>query len=105
MKRTLAINSKLINAVLLVRKVQLSPSVFLAHAKAHESGLAKYPIKRVVCKTYTISAGNLDDNHEKLFTGQLPSRFVIACVDNDAFNGNYVTDKSNFKHYELIEIS
>ena len=32
---------KLISAVLLVRKVQLSPSVFLAHAKALESGLAK----------------------------------------------------------------
>ena len=32
---------KLISAVLLVCKVQLSPSVFLAHAKALESGLAK----------------------------------------------------------------
>ena len=64
---------KFVSAVLLVRKVQLCPSVFLAHAKALESGLAKYPIKRVVCKTYTIAAGNLDGNHEKLFTGQLPS--------------------------------
>ena len=78
---------KLISAVLLVRKVQLSPSVFLARAKALESKLAKYPIKRVVCKTYTIPAGNLDGNHEKLFTGQLPSWLVIGCVGNDAFNG------------------
>ena len=69
---------KLISAVLLIRKVQLSPSVFLAHDKALECGLAKYPIKRVVCKTYTIPAGNLDGNHEKLFTGQLPSMLVIA---------------------------
>ena len=45
---------KIISAVLLVRKVQLSPSVFLDHAKALESGLAKYPIRRVVCKTYAI---------------------------------------------------
>ena len=45
---------KIISAVLLVRKVQLSPSVFLAHANALVSGLAKYPIRRVVCKTYTI---------------------------------------------------
>ena len=69
--------AKLISAVLLVRKVLINPSVFLAHAKALESGLAKYPIKRVVCKTYTISAGKLDDNHEKLFTRQRPSRLVI----------------------------
>ena len=77
---------KLISAVLLVRKVQLTLSVFLAHAKALLSGLAKYPIKRVVCKTYTIPAGNLDGNHEKLFAGQLRSRLVIGCVDNDSFN-------------------
>ena len=74
---------KLIIAVVLVCKVQLSPSVFLAHAKALEYGLAKYPIKRVVCKTYIIPADNLDGNHEKLFTGQLPSRHVIGCVDKD----------------------
>ena len=69
---------KLISAVLLVRKVQLSPSVFLANAKALESGLAKYLIKRAVCKTNTIPADNLDGNHEKLFTGQLSSRLVIG---------------------------
>ena len=96
---------KLIIAVLLVRKVQLSPSVFLAHAKALESGLAKYPIKRVVCKTYTIPAGNLDGNHEKLSTGQLPSRLVIGCVDNDAFNENYIKNPFNFKYYAFNEIS
>ena len=47
----------------------------------------------------------LDGNHEKLFTGQLPSRLVIGCVDNDAFNGNYVKNPINFKHYALSEIS
>ena len=96
---------KLISAILLVWKVQLSPSVFLAHAKALESGLAKYPIKPVICKTYTIPAGNLEGNQEKLFTGQLPSRLAIGCVDNDAFNGNYVKNLFNFKHYTLSEIS
>ena len=62
-------------------------------------------IRRVVCSTYTIPAGNLDGNHEKLFTGQLLSRFVCGCVDNDAFNGNYVKNPFNFKHYSLTEIS
>ena len=54
----------IISAVLLVRKVQLSPSVFSAQAKALESGFAKYSIRRFVCKTYTIPAGNLDENHD-----------------------------------------
>ena len=47
----------------------------------------------------------MDGNHEKLFTGQLQSRLVIGCVDNDAFNGNYVKNPFNFKHYALSEIS
>ena len=78
---------KLISAVLLVRKVQLSSSIFLTQAKSLLV-LSKYQIKRAVGKTYTIPADNLDDNHEKLFAGQLPSRLVIGCVDNDAFTGN-----------------
>ena len=55
-------------STMLVRKVQLKPSVFLAHAKVLESELTKYTIRWVVCKTYTIPAGNMDGNHEKLFT-------------------------------------
>ena len=54
---------KIISDVLLVRKVQLNPSVVLAHAKALESGLAKYPIRRVVCKTYTIPAAYMTYAH------------------------------------------
>ena len=48
---------KIVSAILYVRKVKLSPSVFLAHAKVLEHSNAKYPIRRVVCKTFTIPAG------------------------------------------------
>ena len=41
---------KIVSAYMLIRKVKISPSVYLAHAKALESGLAKYPIRRVICK-------------------------------------------------------
>jgi len=45
---------RIVAAELHVRKVKLSPSVFLAHSKALEHGTAKYPVKRVVCKTFAI---------------------------------------------------
>ena len=80
---------KILDCKLYVRKVKISPSVFIAHNKAWEVGNAKYPIGRAVCKTYTIPAGNLNHTQENLFTGQLPTRIVIGCVDNDAFNGRY----------------
>ena len=56
------------HASLFVRKVKLSSSVFLAHAKALENSTAKYPIKRVVCKSFQIPESYLDDSHEKLFS-------------------------------------
>ena len=86
-----------------VRKVKLSPSVFVAHAKALERGNAKYPLHRVVCKTFTVPRGNLDCSQENLFSGQLPTRLVIGWVDNDAFNGNYGKNPFNFKHYNLTQ--
>jgi len=64
------------------RKVKIMPSVFLAHAKTMERGTAKYPIRRVVCKSFAIPQHYLDVSHEKLFSGQLPTRLVIGLVTN-----------------------
>ena len=96
---------KIVSAILLVRKVKLSPSVFLAHAKASERSSAKYPIRRVVCKTFTVPAGFLDVSHEKLFSGQLPTRMVVGLVRNDAFNGALARNPYNFHNFNLNEIS
>jgi len=95
---------KITHASLFVRKVKLMPSVFLAHAKALERVTAKYPIRRVVCKSFTIPQNYMDVNHEKLFSGQLPTRMVIGLVDNGAFNGNRELNPFNFQHFNLGEI-
>ena len=47
----------------------------------------------------------MDGNHEKLFTGQLPTRLVIGCVDNDTFNESYTKNPYNFKNFVLSKIS
>ena len=89
---------------LIVRKIRLSPSVFLAHAKALEMRNAKYPIRRGICKTFTVPRGNLDANQENLFSGQLPTRIVIGCVDNNSFNGAFHKNPFNFKHLNLTQL-
>jgi hypothetical protein len=91
-------------ASLLVRKVKISPSVYLAHAKTLENGTAKYPIRRVICKSFTIPAGYLDVSHEKLFSGQLPTRLIVGLVDNRAYNGDRERNPFNFRHFSLTEI-
>jgi len=96
---------KIMHASLFVRKVKLTPSVFLAHAKTLERGSAKYPIRRVVCKSFTIPQNHMDVSHEKLFSGQLPTRIVIGLVDNRAYNGDLTRNPFNFEHFNLNEIA
>ena len=79
-----------------MRKVKLSSSLLLAHAKALKNFTAKYPINCVVCKTLTIPSAVIDVNQEKLFSGQIPTRIVIGFVRNDAFNGSTIRNLFNF---------
>lgn len=92
------------SATLLVRKVRVSPSVALGHAKALEIAPAKYPIRRVVCKSFTSGSGVSDIIQEKLYSGQLPVRIVIGLVDNAGFHGSLTRNPFNFAHFNLSEI-
>jgi len=96
---------RIIHASMFVRKVKLMPSVFLAYAKALENETAKYPIRRVVCKTFAVPQNYLDVMHEKLFCCQLPTGIVVGLVNNQAFNGHLGSNPFNLKHYNLREIA
>ena len=89
------------HASLFVRKVRVSPGVVLGHAKSLEKTTAKYPVNRVICKAYSIPTGNMSFVQDNIFTGQMPNRIVIGCVDNDAFNGSYKKSPFEFKHYNI----
>lgn len=95
----------IVSAAMYIRKVKLSPSLFLAHAKGLELRSAKYPIRRVVCKSFTVPRNVSDFTNEKLFSGKLPVRLVIGLVDNAAFNGSKAKNPFNFKHFNANEIS
>ena len=64
----------IIHASLFVRKVKLNPAVALAHEKALERGTAKYPLKRVVQRTFAIPTGNLGTVQDNLFLTQTPKQ-------------------------------
>jgi hypothetical protein len=94
----------IVDCKLYVRKVKLSPSVFLAHANALEKATMKFPIRRVVTKAFSVPTGNMDFNQENLFTGQLPTRLVVGFLENTAFNGSYAHNPFNFKHYNINQL-
>ena len=89
------------DVALFCRKVKPNPAVQLAHTKALLHGTAKYPLRRVEVKTFTIPRGNRLVIKENLFLGQLPTRLVFGVVDNDAYNGVIAKSPFNFQHNHI----
>ena len=91
-------------AVLSVRNVQLLPAIAndLNQAIAHHN--AKFPIRRVEVKTFTVGTGLRSKVEDHLFQGQLPKRLFIGMVDNANFNGSFATNPFNFQHFNLSKL-
>ena len=89
---------QIVDAILFARKAVLNPTVQMAHIKALEKGTAKYPLRPVDCKVYSIPQGAMSHRHENLFLGTLPKRLILWCIDNDAYNGNYAKNPFNAKN-------
>ena len=83
-----------VDAVTFVRNTVLSATVAMAHIRALEKGTAKYPLRPVDCKVYSIPQGAMSSTHDNLFLGTLPKCIILWCVDNKALNGAF--DKNSF---------
>lgn len=96
---------KFLDATLWVRKVNVNPTVLMAHAKTLNSHTAKYPYKRVEIQTITLPSGVKSSCQENLFLGKIPSRIIMALLSNDAYTGNITKNPYNFQHYNLNHLS
>ena len=86
---------------LLVRKVMVHPTVHLNHIKEMERATAKYPLRMVETKAFSIPKSYLVENRENLFLGQLLKRIVIGMVDNLSLNGQKDKNPFNFRHFDV----
>jgi len=86
------------HASMFVRKIRLSPSVFVAYSIALENSTAKYSIKSMTCKLFAILQ-NRYITYEKLMSGQLLTCLVMRLVDNDAFSRSSNCNQLNFQYY------
>ncbi|KFM74444.1 hypothetical protein X975_15232, partial [Stegodyphus mimosarum] len=93
------------HASMFIRKVKVSPGVSLGHAKALEKSTAKYPIDRVLCKTYSVSQGSWSFLQDNVFLGVMPKRVIITCLSNAAMNGQYKSNPFVFHHYNVNFLS
>ncbi|CAB0043052.1 unnamed protein product [Trichogramma brassicae] len=65
-------------ANLIVRKVKISPSVQLTHAKTFMKTTAKYPLTRVEVKAITLHSGIHRESIDNIILGCLPKRIIIG---------------------------
>lgn len=92
-------------AVLLVRKAKVNPSVSIAHERALTRANAKYPINRVDIKTITVPSAIQSKCCDNLFLGQCPKRIYVGFVSTAAYNSSPVLNPYNFKNYDFSHIS
>jgi len=92
---------KLKDVAVFCPKLRPSDAVRLAHIKALQKSAAKYPLRRVEVKSFTLPRGNLSWTKESMFLGQLPKRLIVGFVDNDAYNGSFQKNPFNFNHYNI----
>ena len=87
-----------------VQNVQLLPAISneLNQTIAHHN--AKFSIRRVEVKYFTINSGTRSKIEDYLFTGQLPKHVFICLLRNEAFNGPLDTNPFFFKHFNLSKM-
>lgn len=90
---------KILEAVLIIRKLKMNPAVLVAHANTLLRHSARYNIVRCELKSMTIPSNIQSTTLENIFLGQLPQRIVVVFVDAAAFNGNLRLNPFNFEHF------
>ncbi|CAB4005809.1 hypothetical protein BSL78_29534 [Paramuricea clavata] len=95
---------KLTDAYLKIRKVKVNPSISVAHEIALKKEPTIYPIPRVECKNFIVSAGNPSLRKDNLFNGLVPKTFVFGLVQSKVFNGALKRNPYNFQHFSVSSI-
>lgn len=67
---------------------------------------ALYPITRVDVRSFNMSAGITNFSEDNCFVGQLPTRIILAMVDDKAYTGTYDTSPFNYQMHgvDLIQL-
>jgi hypothetical protein len=92
-------------AILFVRRVQISPSVEISHSKMLLGGKnALYPLHRGEIEVMSVPPNQQTISRNNLFMSKLPKKLIIGMVENQAFNGNYTKHPFEFKHFGITNL-
>ena len=94
----------IVDAILYVKKIELTPSVFNAINTVLSDKNAQYAITKTTPKVFTVPRGQQSQHIDNVFLGEIAKQIAICMMDNDSYNGNYKKNPFNFQHYNLTQI-
>ena len=74
----------IVDAILYVKKIELTPSVFNAINTVLNDKDAQYTITRTSPKVFTVPRGQQSQDIDNAFFGEKPKRIAICMMDNDS---------------------
>ncbi|XP_062604306.1 uncharacterized protein F54H12.2-like [Saccostrea cucullata] len=95
---------KILSMVLWVRKVKPAPTLMNQINQNLNTHRAKYPLRRVEVKTFTIPTGTQSKITDHLFQGQMPKRLILGFVENAAFNGDKTKNPFHFQNFGIKKL-
>ena len=75
----------IVDAILYVKKIELTPSVFNAINIVLDDKNAQYAITRTIPKVFTVPRGQQNQHTDNAFVGEKPKRIAICMMDNDSY--------------------
>ena len=94
-----AYKTTIVDAILNVKKIELTPSVFSTINTVLSDKNAQYAITRTTPKVFKVPRGQQIQHIDNAFFGEIPKRIAICMMDNDSYNGNYKRNPFNFQHH------
>ena len=96
----------IVKAALLVRRLQVHPTIAASHAKMLDDGRkAKYAINRTDVQFYTISPGRQNQNITLINNKQEAKIIILGLIDHTAKNGSYDHSPFKFENFGLSSIN
>ena len=78
-----------VDAILYVKKIELTPSVFNAINTVLNDKNAQYTITRTTPKVFTVLRGQQSQHIDNAFLGEISKCIAVCMMDNDSYNRNY----------------
>ena len=91
--------------VLNIYKVQVSPSVVLAHNHQLEKTNATYPYVNTEVRLAAISQGQVNFSIDNGCQGFRPNKTVVAFANSQSVSGSFKTSPWNFQVFRLTELT